>query len=163
MRKSNSVRHYGRNWKDFRRWSHRTRTVFGTVYAVQCQTVETGTEGNSNDLSYHQQRNIRSRKRCFVRIWFVWRFRIWISGRSWERIRRRLENIRVLAVLLLLLRLMVLEHQWGGCWKHMRKSGMGGARWILWQEYNGWVMRLCIASWFVVWSLFWDLKFIIEQ
>jgi hypothetical protein len=30
---------------------------------VQCQTVETGTEGNSNDLSYHQQRNIRSRKK----------------------------------------------------------------------------------------------------
>ena len=32
-----------------------------------------------------------------------------------ERIRRRPENIRVLAVLLLLLRLMVLEHQSGGC------------------------------------------------
>ena len=30
---------------------------------MQCQTVETGTEGNSNDLSYHQQRNIRSRKK----------------------------------------------------------------------------------------------------
>ena len=41
----------------------RTYLVFGTVYAVQCQTVETGTEGNSNDLSYHQQRNIRSRKK----------------------------------------------------------------------------------------------------
>ena len=40
-----------------------TYLVFGTVYAVQCQTVETGTEGNSNDLSYHQQRNIRSRKK----------------------------------------------------------------------------------------------------
>ena len=32
-----------------------------------------------------------------------------------ERIRRRLENIRVLAVLLLLLRLTVSEHQSGGC------------------------------------------------
>ena len=30
---------------------------------MQCQTVETETEGNSNDLSYHQQRNIRSRKK----------------------------------------------------------------------------------------------------
>ena len=30
---------------------------------MQCQTVETGTEGNSNDLPYHQQRNIRSRKK----------------------------------------------------------------------------------------------------
>ena len=60
----------GRTWSEHTgRRPHsdlvRTYLVFGTVYAVQCQTVETGTEGNSNDLPYHQQRNIG--RRCHAR------------------------------------------------------------------------------------------------
>ena len=50
----------------------RTYLVFGTVYAVQCQTVETGTEGNSNDLPYHQQRNIGRRCHAVIGTEGLW-------------------------------------------------------------------------------------------
>ena len=59
----------GRTWSEHTgRRPHsdlvRTYLVFGTVYAVQCQTVETGTEGNSNDLSYEDAMRSLEQKDC---------------------------------------------------------------------------------------------------
>ena len=67
----------GRTWSEHTgRRPHsdlvRTYLVFGTVYAVQCQTVETGTEGNSNDLPYHQQRNIGRRCHAVIGTEGLW-------------------------------------------------------------------------------------------
>ena len=58
----------------------------GTVYAVQCQTVETGTEGNSNDLPYHQQRNIGRRCHAVIRTEGLWAvgYQRCSKGKDWR-------------------------------------------------------------------------------